>query len=160
MCHWGKVSLCLPDVYHGSVRCLCEGSMKCSLGSVQCGISTRDMLVECHLKTTSVRATSECLLPTLGGWHISFLLFTRYKLFSIQEFLQSVKFINSSDWKNKMKQCLEIPRQHRFPVSEITRRTCKGSFWTAQTLTQPRSLRRVQQASICHCMYSKHYTRH
>lgn len=152
---WSLINVSLGARYHsvslmynmGSVRYLCEGSTKCSLGSAQCSVSTKDVLIECHLMMMSIRVTSECLLPALGEWHISFLLFTTHRLFAVQEFLQSAKLINSSYWlkkKNKIKQCLEIPWQHWFSVSENTRRACKSSFWEAQTLTQPQSPRRVQ----------------
>lgn len=58
-------------------------------------VSSVDMFSECQLMT-SVIATSECLLPTLGELHISFLLLQRYRLFSVQEFVHSVKFMKSS----------------------------------------------------------------
>lgn len=79
----------------GSTSWLCEGSEDAFCGVLSVAVSTEGMLSECQLTMTSLIATSERFCSTFKELHSSF-LFTRYRLFSLQEFFQSIKFIKSS----------------------------------------------------------------
>lgn len=143
----------------GSTSCLCEGSEDAFCGVLSVAVSTEGTLSDRQLIMKSLITTRGWVCPTLQELHVSF-FFTGYRLFSLQEFFQNIKFTKSSLWlKNWVQHCFKLPEQCWFSASENRRKTWKRSFWKAQPLMQSHNLRRVQpHASNKELSFAAEYT--